>query len=89
MEGVILISVNVTEFNVDTDYQDQIFDERMVLVDLGRKIRNVIGKLGQATIINEEELDSMLKEVCMALIESDVHICLVKQLKDNVKGVHS
>ncbi|PIO56506.1 SRP54-type protein, helical bundle domain protein [Teladorsagia circumcincta] len=57
----------------------------MVLADLGRKIRNAIGKLGQATIINEEELDAMLKEVCMALIESDVHIRLVKQLKDNVK----
>ncbi|KAK6043115.1 hypothetical protein COOONC_19381 [Cooperia oncophora] len=36
---------------------------RMVLADLGRKIRNAIGKLGQATIINEEELDAMLKEV--------------------------
>lgn len=35
----------------------------MVLADLGRKIRNAIGKLGQATIINEEELDAMLKEV--------------------------
>ncbi|CAJ0591981.1 unnamed protein product [Cylicocyclus nassatus] len=58
----------------------------MVLADLGRQIRNAIGKLGQATIINEEELDAMLKEVCMALIESDVHIRLVKQLKDNVKN---
>ena len=33
----------------------------------------------------QEELDAMLKEVCTALIESDVHIRLVKQLKDNVK----
>ncbi|CAL2041817.1 unnamed protein product [Caenorhabditis brenneri] len=57
----------------------------MVLADLGRKIRNAIGKLGQNTVINEEELDLMLKEVCTALIESDVHIRLVKQLKDNVK----
>ena len=59
----------------------------MVLADLGRKIRNAIGKLGQNTVINEEELDLMLKEVCTALIESDVHIRLVKQLKDNVKWV--
>ncbi|GMR48749.1 hypothetical protein PMAYCL1PPCAC_18944 [Pristionchus mayeri] len=57
----------------------------MVLADLGRRIRNAIGKLGQATIINEEELDAMLKEVCTALIESDVHIRLVAQLKNNVK----
>ncbi|PAV70684.1 hypothetical protein WR25_06750 isoform B [Diploscapter pachys] len=57
----------------------------MVLADLGRKIRNAIGKLGQATIINEDELNAMLKEVCMALIEADVHIRLVKQLQDNVR----
>lgn len=57
----------------------------MVLADLGRKIRNAIGKLGQATVINEEELNSMLKDVCTALLEADVNIRLVKQLKDNVK----
>jgi signal recognition particle subunit SRP54 len=57
----------------------------MVLADLGRRIRNAIGKLGQATIINEEELNAMLKEVCAALIESDVNIRLVKQLRENVK----
>ncbi|VDM28477.1 unnamed protein product [Toxocara canis] len=56
----------------------------MVLADLGRRIRNAIGKLGQATIINEDELNAMLKEVCAALLEADVNIRLVKQLKDNV-----
>lgn len=59
----------------------------MVLADLGRRIRNAIGKLGQATIINEDELNSMLKEVCAALIESDVNVRLVKQLRENVKYV--
>ncbi|CAJ0572095.1 unnamed protein product, partial [Mesorhabditis spiculigera] len=59
----------------------------MVLADLGRRIRNALGKLGQATVINEEELDAMLQEVCRALIEADIHIRLVKQLKDNVKKV--
>ncbi|KAI1704457.1 SRP54-type protein, GTPase domain-containing protein [Ditylenchus destructor] len=59
----------------------------MVLADLGRRIRNAIGKLGQATIINEEELNAMLKEVCSALIESDVNVRLVKQLRENVKKV--
>lgn len=57
----------------------------MVLADLGRRIRNAIGKLGQATIINEDELNAMLKEVCGALIESDVNVKLVAQLRDNVK----
>lgn len=39
----------------------------MVLAELGRTIRNAIGKLGQATVINEEELDAMLKEVSIVL----------------------
>lgn len=60
---------------------------KMVLADLGRRIRNAIGKLGQATIINEDELNAMLKEVCAALIESDVNVKLVKQLRENVKYV--
>lgn len=59
----------------------------MVLADLGRRIRDAIGKLGQATIINENELNAMLKEVCAALIESDVNVRLVKQLRENVKYV--
>uniref|UniRef100_A0A914RP86 SRP54-type proteins GTP-binding domain-containing protein n=1 Tax=Parascaris equorum TaxID=6256 RepID=A0A914RP86_PAREQ len=46
----------------------------MVLADLGRRIRNAIGKLGQATIINEDELNAMLNEVCGALLEADVNI---------------
>uniref|UniRef100_A0A914HG37 Signal recognition particle 54 kDa protein n=1 Tax=Globodera rostochiensis TaxID=31243 RepID=A0A914HG37_GLORO len=57
----------------------------MVLADLGRRIRNAIGKLGQATVINEDELNAMLKEVCSALIESDVNVRLVKQLRENVR----
>lgn len=36
----------------------------MVLADLGRRIRTAIGKLGQATVINDEQIDEMLKEVC-------------------------
>uniref|UniRef100_A0A5S6QUH6 Signal recognition particle 54 kDa protein n=1 Tax=Trichuris muris TaxID=70415 RepID=A0A5S6QUH6_TRIMR len=58
----------------------------MVLAELGRKIRNAIGSLSHATIINEDVLNSMLKEVCTALLEADVNIRLVKQLKDSVKA---
>uniref|UniRef100_A0A5S6Q397 SRP54_N domain-containing protein n=1 Tax=Trichuris muris TaxID=70415 RepID=A0A5S6Q397_TRIMR len=57
----------------------------MVLAELGRKIRNAIGSLSYATIINEDVLNSMLKEVCTALLEADVDIRLVKHLKDIVK----
>ncbi|KAJ6217492.1 hypothetical protein RDWZM_008649 [Blomia tropicalis] len=59
----------------------------MVLADLGRKITTAIRSLGNATIINQEVLDNMLKEICSALIESDVNIMLVKQLRENVRSV--
>uniref|UniRef100_A0AC35UDR1 Signal recognition particle 54 kDa protein n=1 Tax=Rhabditophanes sp. KR3021 TaxID=114890 RepID=A0AC35UDR1_9BILA len=57
----------------------------MVLADLGRKLREAIGKLGQSPCINEAELELMLKEISVALIQSDVPIKLIKVLKDNVK----
>jgi len=57
----------------------------MVLADLGRKITNALNSLGKATVIDEDVLNAMLKEICTALLEADVNIRLVKQLKDNVK----
>jgi len=59
----------------------------MVLADLGRKVTAALRSLGNATIINQEVLDQLLKEVCTALIESDVNIRLVKQLRENVRSV--
>ena len=74
---------------------------RMVLADLGRKITSALNSLGKATIIDEEVkpvslatsflhrhvqvLGAMLTEISRALLEADVNIRLVKQLKDNVK----
>ena len=59
----------------------------MVLADLGEKIISALASLSNATVINEEVLDSMLKEVCAALLEADVNIRQVKQLRENVKLV--
>lgn len=59
----------------------------MVLADLGRKITSALKSLSNATIIDEEVLNSMLNEVCRALLEADVNIRLVKRLKENVKSV--
>jgi len=58
----------------------------MVLADLGRKLTTALRSLGNSPVINEEVLESCLKEVCRALMEADVNIRLVKQLKDGVKG---
>ena len=59
----------------------------MVLADLGRKINAALLQLNKATVIDEDVLNSMLKEVCAALLEADVNIILVKQLRENVRGV--
>lgn len=59
----------------------------MVLADLGRKITTALHSLSKATVINEEALNAMLKEICAALLEADVNIRLVKQLRENVRAV--
>lgn len=59
----------------------------MVLADLGRKITAALRSLSSATVINEEVLNAMLKEICTALIEADVNIKLVKKLRENVRSV--
>ncbi|XP_041351416.1 signal recognition particle 54 kDa protein [Gigantopelta aegis] len=59
----------------------------MVLADLGRKITSALKSLSNATIINEEVLNGMLKEICAALLEADVNIRLVKALRENVRSV--
>uniref|UniRef100_A0A2I3GK65 Signal recognition particle 54 n=1 Tax=Nomascus leucogenys TaxID=61853 RepID=A0A2I3GK65_NOMLE len=47
----------------------------MVLADLGRKITSALRSLSNATIINEEVLNAMLKEVCTALLEDVFNMC--------------
>ena len=58
----------------------------MVLADLGRKLTDALNSLGKATVIDEEVLNAMLLEISRALLEADVNIRLVKQMKDNVKA---
>ena len=48
----------------------------MVLAELGRKITGALHNLSKATVINEDVLNSLLKEVCSALLEADVNIKL-------------
>ena len=49
----------------------------MVLADLGRKINAALNSLNKATVIDEDVLNAMLKEVSRALLEADVNIKLV------------
>ena len=60
----------------------------MVLADLGRRLSSALRNLSNATIINEQVLNDALGEICRALLEADVNVLLVKQLRENVKSVN-
>ncbi|KAI9307760.1 signal recognition particle protein [Cunninghamella echinulata] len=57
----------------------------MVLADLGRKINSALADLTKAPVIDEKVLDAVLKDICGALLMSDVNIKLVGALRNNVK----
>lgn len=59
----------------------------MVLADLGRKITSALRSFNSSTIINEEVLNDLLKEICSALLSSDVNVLLVKRLRENIRSV--
>ncbi|KAK9693361.1 Signal recognition particle [Basidiobolus ranarum] len=59
----------------------------MVLADLGRRINNAIHALANVPVIDEEVLDALLKEICAALLESDVNVKLVQGLRKNIKSI--
>ena len=58
----------------------------MVLFELGKKIQGALQTLATTSTIDEKALDNILKEICMALLESDVNVKLVQQLRANVKS---
>ena len=58
----------------------------MVLVDLGRKLNAALASLNRAPVVDEKVLDATLKEVCAALLESDVNVKLVASLRQKVKA---
>lgn len=57
----------------------------MVLSELGQKITNSFRKLNAAPIIDDDLLDEVLKEIASALLQADVNVRYVSQLRANVK----
>lgn len=58
----------------------------MVLSDLGRRINAAVTDLTKSQTLDEKTFDSMLKELCNALISADVNIRLVQQLRKSIKA---
>lgn len=61
----------------------------MVLAELGSKIQAALSRLNQTTIVDEEVFNLILKEICGALLESDVNVKLVMTLRNAVKAAVS
>ena len=57
----------------------------MVLNDLGGQITAALSKLSGATVVDSEVLDILLKDIAKALLQADVKVQYVKELRDNVK----
>jgi len=58
----------------------------MVLADLGRKLNSALNSLSKETVIDQDAVDKMLKDICVALMEADVNVKLVQQLRSGVKN---
>jgi signal recognition particle subunit SRP54 len=58
----------------------------MVLADLGRRLTSALGELNRSPIVDEALLDATLKSIAAALLEADVNVKLVSQLRNRVKA---
>ena len=54
----------------------------MVLADLGSRLR---GALSSVESGSDDEIQQMIKDICSALLESDVNVKLVAKLRGNIK----
>ena len=53
--------------------------------DLGDRLQNVISKIKGYGVITEDNIDSMMREIRLALLEADVNYKVVKEFTNSVK----
>ena len=53
----------------------------MVLNELGSKLAQALRVMGEHTVVDEEIMEACLKEVCKALLQADVNVQYVVQMK--------
>jgi signal recognition particle subunit SRP54 len=58
----------------------------MVLGNLGNRLTKALSSLTTATIIDQKVFDDVLKEICHALIQADVNVKLVTELRSHIKS---
>jgi signal recognition particle GTPase len=60
--------------------------DNMVLNELASRLQKSFQDLGRSPSVDEKALDAALKEICTALLESDVNVKLVSNLRNKVKN---
>lgn len=58
----------------------------MVLGELGSQITSALRKMTTTTVLDQSVIDAMLKEICFALIQADVRVTLVGQLRKDIQN---
>lgn len=58
----------------------------MVLGELGTKLSTALQKLNSRTIIDDEAIDACLKEIAAALLEADVNVRYVSELRSRIRN---
>ena len=58
----------------------------MVLEGLGKSLRNVLGRVGHATTVDDELINDICKDLQRALLEADVNVKLVLEVTNGVKN---
>mmetsp|Transcript_12342 Transcript_12342/g.39113 ORF Transcript_12342/g.39113 Transcript_12342/m.39113 type:complete len:499 (+) Transcript_12342:569-2065(+) len=61
----------------------------MVLGELGGRISRALAEMSNATFVDEAIIEACLKEITTALLQSDVNVAQVVELKKNVKAAVS
>lgn len=58
----------------------------MVLAELGQRLTNAFRKLNTSTIVDDEVVNALLSEVARSLLESDVNVRIVGNLRNTIKS---
>jgi signal recognition particle subunit SRP54 len=57
----------------------------MTLRELGTKIKQAVDMVTRATLVDQDTVDDMLKQICNGLIAADVQVKLVVQMRQRMR----
>jgi signal recognition particle subunit SRP54 len=58
----------------------------MVLQELGGQISSALRRMSDATVIDKTVIDGCIKDICTSLLQADVNVKLVGELRKNIRN---